>query len=179
MTTLLARRFTRLQGYPGYWVTHFGEVYSFRKFGGGFQPDKPMRKLKPSLSGNGYLTVVLTDESHKRIQRTVHSLVLEAFDRPRPEGYVCRHLDGNPHNNHLDNLLWGTVHENTDDRMAHGTQVRGEKQHLAKVTEADVIEIRRLWNTSRIQQKELAERFGITQTNVSMIVTRQTWKHIG
>lgn len=50
----------------------------------------------------------------------VHVLVLEAFDRPRPKGAVCRHLDGNPINNHLSNLAWGTHKENTEDRKRHG-----------------------------------------------------------
>jgi DNA-binding transcriptional regulator YiaG len=81
-------------------------------------------------------------------------------------------------NNHIDNLQWGTDQENADDRLRHGTQVRGEKQHLAKLNAADVLEIRRLWDTTRIQQKELAERFNTTQANISMVVLRKTWIHI-
>jgi hypothetical protein len=175
---LKARRFTRIDGFPGYWVTHWGEVYSFRKFGGGFQRDKPLRRLNPLKTNNRYLTVVLTNEEGRRIQKTIHSLVLESFDGPRPNGFVCRHLDGNSLNNHIDNLQWGTDQENADDRLRHGTQVRCEKQHLAKLNAADVLEIRRLWDTTRIQQKELAERFNTTQANISMVVLRKTWIHI-
>jgi hypothetical protein len=34
---------------------------------------------------------------------------------------VCRHLDGNPINNRLENLRWGTHKENKADAIKHGT----------------------------------------------------------
>ena len=51
----------------------------------------------------------------------VHALVLLAFVGPRSlvEGkrVECRHLNGNPGDNRLENLAWGTVKENRADRM--------------------------------------------------------------
>lgn len=59
----------------------------------------------------------------------VHRLVLEAFDGPCPEGMECRHLDGDPTNNRLANLRWGTRSENNLDRVAHGTHHQARKTH--------------------------------------------------
>lgn len=55
----------------------------------------------------------------------VHRIVLEAFVGLRPEGMVCRHLDGNGLNNNLSNLKWGTVKENYKDMVKHGRSLRG------------------------------------------------------
>jgi hypothetical protein len=64
----------------------------------------------------------------------------------------------------------------------HGSQThpervpRGADHGRAKLTEADVKFIRANW--PRMLQRELAERFGITQCVVSQIVTRRNWKHV-
>lgn len=47
--------------------------------------------------------------------KKVSHLVCEAFHGPRPSGYQCMHLDGNPQNNNVDNLAWGTVYENSNE----------------------------------------------------------------
>lgn len=50
----------------------------------------------------------------------VHRLVLETFAGPCPDGMECRHLNGNPKDNRLENLAWGTPSENSADTKAHG-----------------------------------------------------------
>ncbi len=49
----------------------------------------------------------------------VHRLVLLAF-KGRPKNHrQVRHLDGDPNNNQLENLVWGTGKENWRDRKRH------------------------------------------------------------
>jgi hypothetical protein len=52
---------------------------------------------------------------------TVHALVLLAHTGPRPEGMVVRHLNGDPADNRLANLAYGTYVENQADAVRHGT----------------------------------------------------------
>lgn len=59
----------------------------------------------------------------------VHVLVAEAFLGPRPEGQHVRHLDGNPRNNAVVNLAYGTAAENQQDAIAHGTNGRVRRTH--------------------------------------------------
>jgi hypothetical protein len=63
----------------------------------------------------------------------------------------------------------------------HATRVlgvnRGEKHGAAKLTEAIVREIRRLY-AAGVTQRELAERHGVDRSCISLIVRRETWKHI-
>jgi predicted XRE-type DNA-binding protein len=54
----------------------------------------------------------------------------------------------------------------------------GEKQHCAKLKEADVIEIRRLYATGTLSQRVLGERFGVAQSVVGRILNRKIWKSV-
>lgn len=111
-------------GYEGkYEVSDQGEVRSLDRMING--PHGPRRwkgrilKKKPSKIG-GYGMVSLRDSGRDRYV-SVHTLVLESFVGPRPEENVCRHLDGNPSNDRLENLRWGTQKENIQDSIKHGT----------------------------------------------------------
>jgi hypothetical protein len=75
------------------------------------------RVLRPGPSNFGHLSVVLGRGN----TRMVHALVLEAFVGPRPKGKESCHFDGNPANNRLENLRWGTRSENNLDAVRHGT----------------------------------------------------------
>lgn len=67
----------------------------------------------------GHLSVRLIKNGKNRTH-TVHSLVLTAFTGPRPVGAVCRHLNGVPDDNRLENLAWGSGSDNQLDAVRHG-----------------------------------------------------------
>jgi len=90
----------------------------------------PPKIRKPSTNKNGGHQYVTLHPG--RVFKFVHALVLEAFDRSRPEGTQCRHLDGDPTNNRLDNLAWGTPSENTLDAVRHGTNYHARKTYCKR-----------------------------------------------
>jgi hypothetical protein len=104
----------------------------------------------------------------------VHILVLTAFKglRPFKEAHG-RHLDGNPQNNKVDNLAWGTCSQNHYDKIGHGTSVHGEKVHNAKLTWDMIDYIRR----SLLSQNALARKFGVTQSVIWRVVHHKTWRY--
>ena len=113
------------------------------------------------------------------VQKYVHRLVAEQYCE-RPEG--CNevdHIDGDKFNNHADNLEWVTRAENMS-RAYDGNLIdcRGTNSALSKTNEADVVEMRRLWDLREMKQGELSEMFNISRTQVSAIVNRKQWKHI-
>lgn len=59
----------------------------------------------------------------------VHVLVAETFLGPRGEGEVVCHEDGDPANNSIGNLYYGTQSENNYDSIRHGTNVNYRKTH--------------------------------------------------
>lgn len=70
-------------------------------------------------------------------------------------------------------LRWATRPENEADRLIHGTSNRGSQHGMAKLTEADVVQIRNL--CGHRFQREIAEQFGIDQSTVSDIRRRKLW----
>lgn len=74
----------------------------------------------------GHLAVTLVKDG-QLYNRTVHRLVLESFVGLRPEGMMCRHLNGDPADNRLENLAWGTASENQQDALKHGVNPNASK----------------------------------------------------
>lgn len=137
----------------------------------------PTGVLKLRALPSGHLLVTL---SVGNVPRTVlvHRLIAETFLPPPADGKDCVcHRDDEPSNNVPDNLFWGTRADNTNDMVSKGRQARGERVTSAKLTEQDVIQIRARVLGSE-SQYDLAEAFGVSQSNISMIASRVTWKHV-
>lgn len=105
-----------------YEVSSIGRVRSIRA----------NRLLSLWTSKKGYFCADLTKEGIRK-HRTVHTLVAEAFIGPRKEGFCVRHLDGNPKNNTVDNLAYGTQSDNEQDSVRHGTHYRNHKLSIEQV----------------------------------------------
>ena len=56
-------------------------------------------------------------------------------------------------------------------------QRRGSRHGLAKLTEPDVIEIRRRAAAGEMQ-RDLAAHYGVSQSTVSRIIARGIWIHV-
>ena len=99
-------------GAPRYRVSNLGNVFGLIRG----------KQLKPFLGGKRrfYYQVYITYSNGYRTAKNVHSLVIQAFVGERPDGMECRHLNGNPLDNRLENLKWGTSKENSDDIALHG-----------------------------------------------------------
>ena len=87
--------------------------------------------LKPWKDKGGYPSVKLC-KGGKRKFRYVHRLVLEAFVGECPDGMECLHADGNPANNKIENLIWGSHSENILDTVRHGRHRNIIKSHCPR-----------------------------------------------
>ncbi len=83
--------------------------------------------------------------------------------------FVCHRCDNPPCVNPA-HLFLGTTQENTADRHTKGRSLRGAEHGSAKLTDAQVAEIRELWLWGS-QGKALAIRFGVSQSLISGIGT--------
>lgn len=103
-------------------------------------------------------------------------MVCEAVHGPAPSphheaAHTCgRGSSGCINPNHL---RWATPTENQADKIEHGTSNRGERCAASRLTEDDVIEIRRL--KGKMTQKEIAEIFGVNYITVGDIHNSRTW----
>ncbi len=134
------------------------------------------RILRPSTHSKEYRTLTLTGNGLRK-SVLVHRLVLEAFRGPCPAEHESLHRDGDRANNHLDNLLWGTSTENERDKARHGTVARGERNGQAVLSTEQIHEVVRRCGAGE-SQRAVASAYGVSQSQVSRIVTGQRWGHL-
>lgn len=109
-------------GYEGlYQVSNEGQINTMSRRG-----EWMPRAL--ATDKNGYKRITLSKNGKKRCH-LVHHLVLDAFVGPRMDGQECRHLNGDPGDNRLENLQWGTSTENSFDVVRHGNHHGARKTH--------------------------------------------------
>lgn len=173
-----------ISGYEGlYQVSSLGRVRSLTRkarsttnLAGWRAVGGRIRKLSRHRPSERYLGICLSKEGHHK-NIMVHTLVLQTFVGPAPEGYTCNHLDGDPTNNRLENLAWVTQKENIHHSMRLGLKPSGEQSPHAKLTACHVREIRRLAAEGRTF-RALAHVYGVGPTAIRMVVIRRTWKHV-
>lgn len=96
-----------------------------------------------------------------------------------PSGFlVCHTCDNRLCVNPL-HLFLGNHSDNAQDCIKKGRfmSMQGSENPQAKLTEAEVTEIRRLANEG-FTQSAIAVRYGLRQGYVSKIINRKMWKHI-
>ena len=76
-----------------------------------------------------------------------------------------------------EHLFVGSLSDNNADCRRKGRNARGETVCTAKLTEGQVMEIRRLYR-SGLRNVDLCRRYRISATNVSNIVRHKRWAHV-
>jgi len=171
-------------GFPAYRVGSDGSVWScWQRIStgkSGFQRRKigsVWKRLFAHKDKRNRLTVRLCRDGEIR-RIFVHRLVLTAFVGPCPSGMeACHFPDKDTTNNAISNLRWDTRKANTADKEFHGTYPRGENNSRSKLTEEQVVEIRRLYALGSAPPF-LAQQFGVSKKMIYFIVNRKNWKHL-
>jgi hypothetical protein len=107
-------------------------------------------------------------------------MVINQADVPDP--LEVNHKDGVRTNTFPLNLELMTPSGN----VLHGIHIlgrkpsnqKGQKNPSARLTESQVLEIRRLCETKAMAQSKVGEMFGVSRRSISEIYLRKTWKHL-
>lgn len=172
------------KGVPGYelfyQVSNLGRIKSLDRprdpsCRRGFSGAVKGRILSPVLGNTGYSQVQL---QHKTTR--VHRIVAKAFI-PNPENKPqVNHKNGIKTDNRAENLEWATRCENM--RHAHKNGLmrihRGMKSNLAKLTDSCVRKIREKHSVGSHSIAQLSSYYNTSQSNISIILRRLSWKHI-
>ena len=154
-------------GYTGYFVSDDGLIYG------------PSGKLMHQMTmPSGHLYVLCNRGRGKQHKLFVHRAVLLAYVGLPGNGQEARHLDGDPTHNKLSNLAWGTRYEQWDDRRRHGVAPIGESSGSHKLTESQVIEIRRKYANNRVTYRSLAKEYGVSHTTIGAAIKGHHWAHL-
>lgn len=127
-----------------------------------------------SKNGKGYGSFYANGKMNK-----AHVISYEMNVGPIHDGlFVCHKCDNPPCVN-PNHLFLGTNQDNIKDMFAKGRfpDHKGENHPGAKLTEHDVLEIRRL-RESGYSMNKLAKMFSVDVTNINLIVKRRHWVHI-
>lgn len=158
-----------IPGFPGYFADTDGALWSERR--------GTRRRLKYATLKKLPYQMARLYQNSVSCHVLVHRIILLTFVGPCPPGMWCRHLDGNPRNNALENLQWNTVSENLRDRKRHGWDNSGENNAAAKLTNAQVLELRQA-RSAGSRLKDLAKKYGISFQSVSRVARGDGWKEI-
>jgi len=107
---------------------------------------------------------------------SAHRYAFELHHGRSPVGLVL-HDCGNRRCVRPEHLYEGDARQNAADRDRHGTTAFGERNGNHRLTEAEVREMKER-RRAGATQVELADRFGVGQPMVSMILSGRYWKSI-
>lgn len=158
-----------VKDFPLYRVSNYGRIKSF--WSGRWTI------LNGTVTTNGYVHQPLKHLITKIM--TVHSIVLEAFVGPRPEGMQCNHKDGNKTNNSLSNLEWVTQSENALHAIKNGLQplCRGESHGKAKWKDGEIWLLKKMLYHG-VAKSIICKMFKMGIRNVNRIAHGDRWGHI-
>lgn len=165
-------------GYDGHYeVSNLGRIRSLDKMVKTVHGSYTLRRGRIlakaiDLSGAGYAFANLSKDGRAR-KFNVHVIVLEAFVGQRPEGMQACHGNGDRTDPRLENLRWDTAKANAGDREIHGTTFRGESSCNAKLTMAQVDEIRK----SKISSLKLAGCYGVASSTIRAVRLHVNWRN--
>jgi hypothetical protein len=163
-------------GFPKYDVSNWGRLRS--RHSSTLKPFGVRHALhSPHVDKNGYSRVILRENGVKR-SASIHRLVIGTFSPQDDTSLECRHLNGDPTDNHLANLRWGTHAENMADMSLHGRSNKGSRCPTAKLNEDQVLEIKERIAAGE-RQCRIAKEFGVSQATICDIKKRRRWDHVG
>lgn len=108
--------------------------------------------------------------------QNIHRFIYEQVHGKVPDHLVVRHKCDVRNCINTNHMELGTHKENSQDMVVRGRNLYGEINRNSKLTEKEVLEIRRL--SVSYSQRELAKMFNVGKTTIARIQNRETWKHI-
>lgn len=174
-----------IPSFPDYLVSNFGRVktrsrkvrYTHAVTGEEHFRLTTERFLKyHSNSFTGYKFYQLYKDQ-KMHNKTIHSLVADAF-LPEVTGTDCiNHKDGNKHNNTVENLERVTNNYNHQHATETGLKAKGEQIGSSKLNQHSVLAIKYFLKVG-YSHTDLAKIFNISRATISLIYEGKIWKHL-
>lgn len=155
--------YVSIPDFDNYQVSNLGTVRKKLKNGG-------YRVINPWLSDSHY-SVTLVNETGRKVFY-IHRLVLIAFGPPMPaDRPLCMHLDDNPANNCIQNLMWGDKRMNAMMAVSNGRLCPAELRVFLTREEAEAV--REEYAAGKSMQ-QIATLFGCSRWTISNIVHNRT-----
>lgn len=137
--------------------------------------------LKGTKDKDGYLKVNLK-VSQKTNTKFIHRLVATAFIINTENKPQVNNINGIKDDNRVENLEWCTLSENRqhayDTGLQNSDSRKGEKNNFNKLKKEQVEFIINEYKAKKVFQHQLALKFNVSQSCISIIVNKKNWKWI-
>jgi hypothetical protein len=153
--------------FEGYEASSIGRIRSFRK-----SPKEPI-VLSLRKNSKGYLQCQVYSVGKKRRSITVHRLVGMAF--LGKSKMVLNHINGIKTDNRIENLELCTLSKNTRHAYEMGLNPQhGERHKSSRLKVEQVLHVLE----SKESGANLARKFGVSQSSISLIRKGINWRHV-
>lgn len=122
-------------------------------------------------TGYGYIT-------HKGKILNSHRLSWKVNIGEIPPGMSVLHKCDNRICVRPDHLFLGTITDNMADKTKKGRQLKGTQMHSSKLTDEDVINIRKQYVPWKVSLTTLGKKYGVHHTTILDVLHGESWKHI-
>ena len=177
--------FKTIPSFPDYEVSNFGRVKTksrqiryvhaktkkelFRKSNHRF-----LKEHFNGLTGYKFFQLYL---NKKMYNKNVHTLVAETF-LVKENFHTCvNHIDGNKHNNCVENLEWCTDEYNHEHATRTGLKAKGSGIGSSKLNEKCVHAIK-YFLLKGLTHSEIAKAFDISRPTITLISQGKYWNHV-
>lgn len=131
-------------------------------------------KLRPTFTPTNGYWIIQPYQNGKRKAILLHRFILTTFKGPAPEGMECHHIDHNPSNNELSNLMWVTRQENHDYVPRHHRTVKkitlAEGRPISKSKYSpyvdDIVKLKK----EGLRNIDVARKLGLPENAIHQIV---------
>lgn len=128
---LRMERLAAIPGFPGYYASRSGHVFSTRPTGRSRGPGLAWKAERPDGRYGTHLKTNMVDADGKtRVVKLHHAVAFAFLDPPLPHQHVLRHLNGDGHDNRPENLRWGTQAENMREWARHRREKAGQESAI-------------------------------------------------
>lgn len=161
-----------------YWISSAGRLATLNHYTKLSNRGK-VAIMKPAKDANGYLrTMIIINGRPSTVK--MHRMVAEHFIPNKKNKPQVNHLNHDKTDNRAVNLEWCTHRENIDHCVRAGRQSvnNGSKNGMAQLTEADVLNIKKMYKPYVVMAKDLAKEYGVQTCTIKDIVRGRTWKHV-